>query len=438
MTASALYHVLRHYSRSVADSADADLLARFARQRDEAAFAEILHRHGPMVQAVCRRFLGATADADDAFQGTFLVLIRKAATIQAADLLGHWLCAVAYRVARQALRRRQRTGLREQQVERLPEPGYEQAPPRDWLPGFDAELERLPAKFREPLLLCELLGQSRADAARLLGLNENTLSSRLARGRALLRRRMGRLGFPMALGGIMAPVAVAEALAQSTLQLMTQAATRAPIPETIRQLMNGVMPTMTAAKLKCASIVLIFGLLIAGICMRWAARPAEAAPAEPPSVAKTPAEPTKQQTDRERLQGKWKFVWIAGNGPPTHARDWEPLRARIWSFDKEGCKVAIPNYGTDIVKNPDGSFDLGFDVYGGEFALEANANPHRIDIILPGNPKHPMRCGIYKWDGDRLEIWFGPDGDPKNRPKRFRIPKEGANFSVMKLERQKD
>jgi RNA polymerase sigma factor (sigma-70 family) len=437
MTASALYRVLRHYSRTAVDSSDADLLARFAREHDEAAFAEIMRRHGPMVRAVCRRFLGATADADDAFQATFLVLVRKAVTIHAADLLGHWLCAVAYRLSRQSLRRRLRTGLREQQVERLPEPGYEPAPPRDWLPRFDAELERLPAKLREPLVLCELLGQSRADAARLLGLNENTLSSRLARGRALLRRRMDGLGFPLTLVGMLTPVVVPEALAQSTLQLTTQAAARAPIPETIRQLMNGVKPTMTAAKLNCASIGLMVAFLFAGIGVRWTAPPAEAAPVQPP-VANTPDEPATPATDHERLQGKWKFVWIAGNGPPTKARDCESLRARVWSFDKDGCRVAIPNYGTGIVKKPDGSFDPGFDVYGGKFVLDANATPHRIDIVLPGNPKRPMRCGIYQWEGDRLEIWFGPDGDPKNRPKAFRFPQEGADYSVMKLERQKD
>src|SRR5258708_4889909 len=203
MTAAALQPILRtilHLDQrsELTRLADGTLLDRFRRQRDEAAFEELLRRHGPMVRAVCRRMLGSTADAEDAFQATFLVLIRRANAVCRKAELANWLCAVAWRTARQALRRRTRLLQREQLVERMPEPAYVPDLPRDWLPLFDDALQRLPGKYREPVVLCELQGRSRADAARLLGLNEGTLSSRLARGRILLRRRLARHGFPAA------------------------------------------------------------------------------------------------------------------------------------------------------------------------------------------------------------------------------------------------
>src|SRR5439155_5849459 len=116
--------------------------------------------------------------------------------------------------------------------------------------------QRLPQKFREPLILCELQGQSRAAAARLLGVNENTLSSRLARGRELLRKRLGHLGFPLSVGAALAPVAVPDALAESTFQYATAMVVQSLIPESILQLTQGVMPNMAASKLKYAAVAL--------------------------------------------------------------------------------------------------------------------------------------------------------------------------------------
>src|SRR6476620_10682670 len=117
---------------------DRELLARFLADRDEAAFEEVVTRHGPMVRAVCRRILGPSADADDAFQAAFLVLLRRAGSSRRADLLAGGLCAVAYQTARQALRRRSRRGARERLLDELPEPARVDEPPKDWLPLFDA------------------------------------------------------------------------------------------------------------------------------------------------------------------------------------------------------------------------------------------------------------------------------------------------------------
>src|SRR5947209_2039646 len=101
---------------------DSRLLERFARQRDEAAFAALVKRHGPMVWSVCRRILGGHHDAEDAFQATFLVLVRKAGAVARRELLAGWLCGVAYQTARKARARAARHFARESQVVDLPEP----------------------------------------------------------------------------------------------------------------------------------------------------------------------------------------------------------------------------------------------------------------------------------------------------------------------------
>jgi RNA polymerase sigma factor (sigma-70 family) len=161
------------------DLPDAELLDRFARYGDQPAFEVLLQRHGPMVFGVCRRLLLNRADAEDAFQASFLVLVRKARTLNRSDRLGPWLYGVAYRVAQKARCRIAQVATRRSEVtDMIPDP----TPPfevPDWLPILDAELNTLPAKYRDPLVLCELQGSSRAEAAKLLKIPEGTLSSQV-------------------------------------------------------------------------------------------------------------------------------------------------------------------------------------------------------------------------------------------------------------------
>src|SRR5262249_36304532 len=153
------------------------------------AFAELLRRHGPMVHAICSRVLGGDDGADDAFQATFLVLVRRADAVRRGAPLANWLSGVAWKTARQALRRRTRLARRERLGERLPDvPAPEPPPANDWRPHFDAALQRLPERFRAPVVLCDLQEASRGEAALQLGVAEGTLSSRLARGRQRLRQ----------------------------------------------------------------------------------------------------------------------------------------------------------------------------------------------------------------------------------------------------------
>src|SRR5579859_7660250 len=136
---------------------DGQLLESFATQRDEAAFAALVRRHGPMVLGVCRRVAGHMQDAEDAFQATFLVLVRKAEGLRPRELVGHWLHGVAYRTALKAKDAASRRHKRERQVPTMPTAEVWPAHvDDDWLPLLDRELQRLPEKYRIPIILCDL------------------------------------------------------------------------------------------------------------------------------------------------------------------------------------------------------------------------------------------------------------------------------------------
>jgi RNA polymerase sigma-70 factor (ECF subfamily) len=174
---------------------DADLLRRFATDRDQAAFTTLVERHGPLVLSVCRRVLGAVQDAEDAFQATFLVLARKAGEIRDPGLLGNWLYGVASRIARKARVAVTKRQTHEKQVRLLPSLEAPAAPvPDDLGPVLDEELSRLPEKYRAALVLCYLEGKTNEEAARLLQWPTGTVKGRLARARDLLRSRLARRG----------------------------------------------------------------------------------------------------------------------------------------------------------------------------------------------------------------------------------------------------
>jgi RNA polymerase sigma factor (sigma-70 family) len=177
---------------------DRQLLEQFTTERNQAAFATLVRRHGPMVLNVCRRVLHNTADAEDAFQATFLVLARKAATVGKREALAAWLHQVAYRVAlhtRAGASRRQHHERRA--TGRLGEDPLAAITGRELLTVLDEELHALPAQSRGPLILCYLEEQTRDEAARQLGLSVRTLTRRLENGRATLRRRLERRGLAL-------------------------------------------------------------------------------------------------------------------------------------------------------------------------------------------------------------------------------------------------
>src|SRR5262245_47968915 len=169
------------FRAEAAASTDGELLDRFLADRDEAAFAALVRRHGPMVFGVCRRTLRNEADAEDAFQATFLVLARKADAVRPRDRVGYWLYGVAFNTARKARVSNRRRLARERRVadncRRTSSPGES-----DRLGEvLDVELNRLPDKYRETVVLCDVEGHALADAARRLACPLGTVASRLAR-----------------------------------------------------------------------------------------------------------------------------------------------------------------------------------------------------------------------------------------------------------------
>jgi RNA polymerase sigma factor (sigma-70 family) len=255
---------------------DEELLERFLARRDEAAeeaFAELVRRHGPMVLGACRRVLRDAHEAEDVFQATFLVLARKAATVVRREKVASWLHCVAVRTAKEARLRAARRRAREQRVS-TPIRVY---PPDDGLPDelrdiLDEELARLPARHRGPVVLCELEGLSRSEAARRLAIPEGTLSSRLARAKARLRDRLASRGVALPVAAVATLLArearaaiVPPTLLESTVEAATLVAAgpiaAAAISAPVASLCEGVIKTMLVAKLK--GIALAFGTMTA-------------------------------------------------------------------------------------------------------------------------------------------------------------------------------
>jgi RNA polymerase sigma factor (sigma-70 family) len=185
---SGVLHDLRStWLRERTDLTDGQLLECFVRGRESAALEALVRRHGPMVWSVCRRILQNHHDAEDAFQAAFLVLVRKAALIRSPAKVGNWLYGVARQTALKARATRAKRKTREAQVTHLPEPAV--AEPESWRDLqalLNQGLNRLPEKYRAVLVLCDLEGKSRKEAARNLRLALGTVSSRLARARMML------------------------------------------------------------------------------------------------------------------------------------------------------------------------------------------------------------------------------------------------------------
>ena len=223
-----IIHRVRHLLGRADRTTDAELMARFIADRDADAFALLVRRHGPMVHGVCRRVLRNAADADDAFQATFLILARRARSVRRQRLLGNWLYGVAYRTALEARRAAAVRRVRERRAAEMKHASAQaeqEADPAtpDLREVLDRELAALPDVYRTAIVLCDLEGLSRKDAAERLGWREGTLSGRLFRARSLLAARLARLGLAVPAAGLgvvaTASAAVPTALAESTVRI---------------------------------------------------------------------------------------------------------------------------------------------------------------------------------------------------------------------------
>jgi RNA polymerase sigma factor (sigma-70 family) len=266
---------------------DGQLLARFSAVRDEASFAALVRRHGPMVLGVCRRVLRHEQDAEDAFQATFLVLARKAGSLNNGEALGSWLFGVAHRTALEARSAIARRRARERQVEEMPHPEVAPAEAQDWRPLLDHELSRLPEKYRSAVVLCDLECLSRREAARQLQVPEGTLSSRIATARRLLAKRLSRYGVFLS-GGALATVLAREASAAVPAALVVSTVKvgsgQAVATSSAVALSKEVLKTMLLAKLKLVvgTLLVVAALGAGGVAYQVGApRPAQAADGKP-------------------------------------------------------------------------------------------------------------------------------------------------------------
>jgi RNA polymerase sigma factor (sigma-70 family) len=258
-----LHRALQHLQQTLCAEAngaptDGQLLACFVATRDEQAFAALVRRHGPMVLGVCRRLLRHQHDAEDAFQATFLVLARKAATVVKREAVGSFLYIIAYRTALKARTRNARLRAHEKQVDNMPHPEVLPTEIPDWKPFLDRELSRLNERYRAAVVLCDLEGRSRAEAARQLGVAPATLSSWLHRARILLARRLGRyhLGLPAgALAAVLAGGAATAAVPAGLAATVVKGAALVAAGQSVGAaapaiLMKEVLRTMLMTKLK--------------------------------------------------------------------------------------------------------------------------------------------------------------------------------------------
>src|SRR5437899_849159 len=271
------------------DSAPADmqLLQAFESTRSDGAFEELVRRHGPMVLAACRRVLGNRDDAEDAFQAVFLVLARKADTVR-GNLAG-WLYAVAVRTARGVRIMRDRRRKHETLAGGRREPAVVPETDHDLAAVIDEELARLPEHYREAVVLCELRGLSRKQAATELGIPEGTLSSRLAAAKRKLAALLSARGLaPAALVALLAPAPVSASLLRSA--VAAGGGTAGPV---VSAAASAVVKAMFFDQLKAVTLAL--GILLTVVCGGWAmtgtadgTAPARAA-APAPRLADDPA-----------------------------------------------------------------------------------------------------------------------------------------------------
>jgi RNA polymerase sigma factor (sigma-70 family) len=326
---------------------DGLLMEAFSTRHEEAAFAALLRRHGPMVLSVARRVLHNEHDAEDVFQATFLILARNARSIRRQESVSSWLHGVALRLAMKVRSQKMSRQTREKQAAgmRRQSPDLEAAW-RDLQEVLDRALQKLPAKYRTVLLLCYLEGRTQEEVAKQLRCPLGTVRSRLARGRELLRERLARQGLAPSLGALAtllatnsASEAVATILQQQTVKAAAlygagKAATGLVSNEVVTLVSAGVR-ALACMKVKLAGLI----LLASALCVGGTGALAYS------RVARSAASP------------ETKLVWSAGGEQPLPLSVRPAIRRRAdtaseQSPDEEKRRIAVTGQVVDEKGNP--------------------------------------------------------------------------------------
>jgi RNA polymerase sigma factor (sigma-70 family) len=361
---------------------DAQLLGAFLERREEAALAALVRRHGPMVWNVCRRLLGSHHDAEDAFQATFLVLVRKANVITPREMLANWLYGVAYQTARKARAVTRKRHGRERQMKEMPE--VETAERNTWhdLRGvLDEELSGLPAKYRAAIVLCDVQGKTRKEAGCELGWPEGSVSSRLARARTMLAKRLTSRGFAVgsaALTTVLAPNVCAARVPAVVLSNTTRAAALlasgqvvlSRISPTVLALADSVVKGMLVTRIGLSVALMVMATVGIGIALSarlaQAQRPA-AAPAEERAQKNPNARPAQPRVQPEEWKARATFADAGAilpfafhpNGKTLASVKMDDTTAKLWdlaSGKEQAILKANPghNHVKQVLFSPDG------------------------------------------------------------------------------------
>jgi RNA polymerase sigma factor (sigma-70 family) len=391
-----LIRVLRHLGPSKGSeegTSDGELLERYLARQDEMAFAALMERHGPMVLGVCRRMLANEQDAEDAFQATFLVLVRKGRSVVPRGAVGNWLYGVARRTAAHARSAASARRVRERVLAR-PELQTQEAAP-ELGPVLDQELARLPDKYRAPVVLCDLEGKTRREAALELGWPEGTVAGRLSRARTLLAGRLARRGLALSPATLAAVLPQQACAVGRSLALRTQQALGGAVAASVRSLAEATLRSLLVTRLSVLmmfSVVLLLGGSAAAVFAFRRPTPATAetpAPKLPPPTPvagkeKLPPGAARQQ-DLARLEGTWIATEVETEGkkaPPAFVR-------RIqWRFEK----------GFLMVK---GSLGDNREIPC-TFEIDTTKTPRAISYANLGSRQQVL--GIYEVKDDRLRV----------------------------------
>ncbi len=414
---------------------DGQLLERFALRHEEEAFEALLRRHGPMVLGVCQRVLNDPHDAEDAFQATFLVLVRKARAIAKRDSVGSWLYGVAYRTALKARAEAAKRRVRERQAERMvnADPLTDLAW-RDLRPVLDEELNRLPQKYRAPLVLCYLEGKTNEEAAQQLGWTKGTVSGRLARARDLLRNRLTRRGLALSTGvlvtalsenaasAVMPAVLVDSTVKAAVLIAVGKSAAAGAVSAQVAVLTEGVMKTMFVTKLKILAAV-VLAVSVAGTgagLLRYHAQ--AGAQTEPKKEVKAKADrPSPKKAvagDKEKIVGTWKVISGEQAGKPVEGQQAE--FSKVARFVITADKITVKALGLEHEDQ---------EVF--EYKLDPDKDPKVIELTGT-KPEGKHVKGIYALEGDKLKICMSDkEGE---EPTEFKTA-EGTGLILLELKR---
>ena len=339
------------------DAPDLDLLQRFIAHHHEAAFAVLIRRYGRTVFSVCRRLLPCEADAEDAFQASFLVLARNAASIRKGQALGSWLYGVAYKTALKARANAARRRSHEAQApSRSASSRGDDLSWREVQAVLHEELNRLPEEYRAALVLCFLECRTLDEAAKQLGCGKGALRGKLKRARQLLQSRLARRGLgPMALVAAWAvtspaPANLVASTAKAAATVAAGGAATLVVSARVAALTEGVVKAMFASKVKiAAAMFFLVGALSAGIWFFGTGGPAVQGqePKQGSEAAKkSPATPTQSSEDaKDKPKPEVK---------PVAVTEKAAINRLVW--DAKGETVVTVGFAFEVgeIASPDG------------------------------------------------------------------------------------